>query len=75
MDMDKCYKKSITDSEPTEPYLKCSNPVVMEQNADYPSVRFELTIVLDEGEDIYPKKEFKQLFELGYRGLITFGII
>lgn len=74
--MDKYYKKVITDTEPTEAYLRVHNPIVIEENADMPSVRFELLIVLDESEDTYPKKTFSQPFELRYiqadRMVLTF---
>lgn len=51
---------------PTEPYLRLSDVTTLSENAELPSLRFKLIVVLDEGEEVYPKEEISQLFELGY---------
>lgn len=66
LSLDGCYRKSINDEMPTEPYLRLSDMAILSENAELPSLRFKLIVVLDEGEEVYPKEEISQLFELSY---------
>lgn len=66
LSLNDCYRKSISDEMPTEPYLRIGDSTLFAENAELPSLRFKLIVVLDEGEEVYPKEEISQLVELGY---------
>lgn len=60
------YRKNISDKEAQAPYLRIDDMSILLENIALPVARFNVIVVLDEGEEIYPKEEISQLLELGY---------
>lgn len=62
----KYYRKSVSDEQATQPYVFVGKETFRETYDTYPEMVFDLTVVLEQDEETYPKKPYSQLIEVGF---------
>lgn len=64
--VDKYYRTKITDEQATQPYVRIDNTVVPDSISTYPEILFDLTLVLETSEEVYPKMPYTQRLKAGF---------